>query len=70
MRMNIQIDDALVDEASSLTGVRSIQELVHLALSELVRVRKKKDLLELAGKVDLHTGFDHKEMRRLREDAD
>jgi len=67
LRTNIVLDDALVDEAFSLTDVRTKRELVHLALSELVANRRKRNLLDLAGKVHLRPDFDHKTMRQLRD---
>ena len=70
MRTNIVLDDDLMEQAFTLTGVRTKRELVHLALSELVRQRQKKDLFDLAGKVKLRSDFDHKEMRRLRDGSD
>ena len=51
MRTNIVLDEKLVQEAASLTGVRTKRELVDLALRELIRSRRKKNLLELAGKI-------------------
>ena len=67
MRTNVVLDDELVKEAFSLTGVRTKRELVHLALQELVRQRRKRDLTELAGKVQLRDDFDHKALRRTRD---
>ena len=67
MRTNIMIDDALVTEAFALTGVRTKRELVDLALQELVRQRRKRDLMELAGKVQLCHDFDHKALRQTRD---
>ena len=69
MRTNIVLDDDLVEEAFSLTGVRTKRELVHIALTELVRQRRKRDLTELAGKIQLRDDFDHKAMRRTRDGA-
>ena len=66
MRTNIMLDDDLVDEALQMTGARTKREVVHLALQELVRSRKKKNLADLAGKIRFRSGFDHKEMRKLR----
>ncbi len=63
MRTNIVLDDALVEQAFALTGLHTKRELVHFALSELVRRRGKKDMFELAGKVRLRPDFDHKAMR-------
>lgn len=41
MRTNIVIDDELMSEAISLTGIHTKRELVNLALKELVQNRKK-----------------------------
>lgn len=70
MRTNIVLDDALVDEAFSLTGVRTKRALVDLALREMVQRRRKKNLMDLVGKVNLRPDYDHKEMRRLRDSSD
>jgi Arc/MetJ family transcription regulator len=66
MRTNVVLDDRLVEEAFSLTGVRTKRELIDLALRELIRQRRKRDLTELAGKVQLRDDFDHKALRRVR----
>jgi Arc/MetJ family transcription regulator len=63
MRTNIEIDDELMEEAFRLTNVRTKKELVHLALMEFVKAKKKKDLLELSGKIQFHEGYDHKTLR-------
>lgn len=66
MRTNIVLDDELVREALALTGARTKKDLVDLALRELVRVKKKKDLSELAGRVKLRDDYDHKALRATR----
>ena len=66
MRTNIVLDEELVQEAIAVTGVRTKRQVVHLALQELVRSRKKKNLADLAGRIRFREGFDHKEMRKLR----
>jgi len=66
LRTNIVLDDELIEEAFALTGAQTKKELVHLALEELVRSRKKKDLTELAGRIRLRDDYDHKELRELR----
>lgn len=63
MRTNIEIDDHLMEEAFSLTNVRTKKELIHLALRELIKAKKKKDLVELSGKIQFHEGYDHKSLR-------
>jgi Arc/MetJ family transcription regulator len=66
VRTNIELDDNLVSEAMALTGTKTKREVVHLALGELVRLRKKRELADLAGKVRFTPEFDHKKLRELR----
>ena len=68
MRTNIVLDESLVQEAFRLTDARTKRELIHLALEELIRVRKKRNLAELAGRIELRDDFDHKAMRDVRSD--
>lgn len=68
MRTNIVIDDDLITEAIRLTGIRTKRELVNLALQELVKNRKKKDLFKLAGQIEFGDDFNHKENRMMRHD--
>ena len=70
MRTNIVLDETLVKEATILTGASSKRELVDLALRELIRSRRKKNLFDLAGKIQLTDDYDHKGLRELRHDPD
>lgn len=70
MRANVILDDELVKEAFSLTQVRTKKELIHLALQELVQNRKRKNLFDLAGKIDLQENYDHKSLRSMRHGSD
>jgi len=42
MNTHIVLDDELVNEALSLTGINNKRELINLALKELVQNRQKK----------------------------
>jgi Arc/MetJ family transcription regulator len=66
VRTNIVIDDDLLKEAFSVSRARTKKDLIHEALKELVRLRKRKDLTELAGSIEFYKGFDHKKLRKLR----
>lgn len=68
MRTNVVLDDELMTEAFSLTGARTKKDLIHLALQELVRIRRRKNLIDLAGKIKLRADYDHKALRALRHD--
>jgi Arc/MetJ family transcription regulator len=66
MRTNIVIDENLLEEAFSVSEAKTKKDLIHEALRELVRLRKRKDLTELAGTVEFHKDFDHKKLREMR----
>jgi Arc/MetJ family transcription regulator len=70
MRTNVELDDVLVEEAFRLTNVRTKKELLHLALQELVRFQKKKNLLDLAGKIEFYDDYDPKALRTSHHVAD
>ena len=42
MRTNIVIDDTLLEEAFSLSNARTKKDLIHEALRELIRLKKRK----------------------------
>ena len=65
MRTNIVIDDALLEEAFSVSRARTKKDLVHEALRELIRIKRRKDMAELAGSIEFHEGYDHKKLRKL-----
>ena len=51
MRTNVVIDDQLLEEAKKLSGAKTKREVIAMALKEFVASRKRKELLNLAGKV-------------------
>lgn len=66
MRTNIVIDEKLLRAAFSVSEARTKKDLIHEALRVLVSIRKRKDLTELAGKIDLSADYDHKALRKMR----
>ena len=66
MRTNIVIDDKLLDEAFEVSDARTKKDLIHEALRTLIKLKKRKDLTELAGKIDFDPDYDHKALRKLR----
>ncbi|MEW6621797.1 MAG: type II toxin-antitoxin system VapB family antitoxin [Bacillota bacterium] len=63
MRTNIIIDDTLLSEALKLSRAKTKKEVIHLALEEYVRNNKKKNLIDLKGKICFSEDFDYKKMR-------
>lgn len=66
MRTNIVIDDDLLEETFSVSRARTKKDLIHEALEEFVRLKKRKDLTELPGSIKFYKDFDHKKMRKTR----
>ena len=63
MRTNIVLDEALVKQAAKLTGIKTRKALVDEALRTLIKLRERRSLLELDGKVKLARGYDYKALR-------
>jgi len=66
MRTNIVIDEKLLRAAFSVSEARTKKDLIHEALRVLVSLRKRKDLTDLAGKIDFTDDYDHKALRKMR----
>jgi Arc/MetJ family transcription regulator len=63
-RTNIDLDERLVREGLRVFGCKSKRELVNLALRELLRKAKRKELLTLRGQIKWEA--DLEELRRSR----
>ncbi len=64
MRTNIVIDDELLNEAFSVSSAKTKKDLIHEALKEFIRLKKRKDLTELAGAVRFHKNYNLKRFRK------
>jgi Arc/MetJ family transcription regulator len=51
MRINIVIDDHLIDQAMRITGITTKREVVEMALRLLVKLERQKAVLALEGQV-------------------
>lgn len=63
MRTNIVLDDDLIDEAFKYAGVKTKKELIQIALQEYIDNHKKKNLIDLKGKINFSDQYDYKKMR-------
>lgn len=63
MRTNIELDDALVKQAIKLSKLKTKREVVQEALKSYVASMKKRELLNLKGRVSWEGNL--KEMRSL-----
>ncbi|HEX9017401.1 MAG TPA: type II toxin-antitoxin system VapB family antitoxin [Chloroflexota bacterium] len=63
-RTTIDIDDELIRKAMESSGAKTKTEAVEMALRELVRHQRRKELIESLGTYELDIDVD--ELRRLR----
>jgi Arc/MetJ family transcription regulator len=66
MRTNIVLDEKLVRKAFRHSRAKSKRALVHEALEVLIRVRGRRSLLDLKGKVQFAGDYDYKKLRRAK----
>lgn len=60
MRTNIELNDELVAEAMRVSGAKTKKDVVDMALRELVKAKRKRSVLDLAGQIDFDKGYDPK----------
>ena len=58
MRTNIEIDDKLMTEALRLTGLKTKRAVVEAGLTALIRFKRQRKILDLAGKVQWEGNLD------------
>jgi len=63
MATHLAIDPDLLDKALELSGERTKKAAVTKALQEFIARRQQRRILELMGKLDWDTSYDHKAER-------
>ena len=66
MRTNIVLDDDLLKEALQLSNIKTKKDVIACALQEFVATRKRRNLLDLKGKIAFRDDYDYKAMRQNR----
>jgi Arc/MetJ family transcription regulator len=66
MPTNLNLDDALLEEALKLSGKKTKRDAVNAALAEFVSRRKQRRILELFGKLEWDPRYDYKKERKRR----
>lgn len=64
MRTNIDIDDELLAEAMRLEGTKTKKETVELALRELIRRYRTREVLDLYGTIEWEGDLDESRQGR------
>ena len=64
MRTNVVLDDKLVENALSVSGISTKKELITIALKEFIKNRTRLDIRDLKGKISFKDGYDYKSLRK------
>jgi len=63
MATNLAINDELLTSALSIGGLRTKKETVNLALEEFIQKRKRKEAIELFGRIDFSKDWNPRKAR-------
>lgn len=66
MHTNIDIDRDLLEEALALGHYRTKKAVVNEALAQYVRLRKQSCIIDLFGKIEFDSDYDHIAARKAR----
>lgn len=64
MATNLSIDTHLLDEALSISGLKTKKDTVNQALKEFVQRRKQRQITDLFGKLPADQDYDYKKGRQ------
>ena len=65
MRTNIVLDDALIERARQLTGIKTKRQVIQEALRTLIQLREQSEIRQLRGKLKWEGNLDEQRKSRL-----
>ena len=68
MRTTINVKDSIFGKIMDITGARTKTEAVNRALTEYIRLKRKQELIGLAGKIHIEENW--REIRELGKKHD
>lgn len=64
----VQTDEQLLSSIQQISGLKTSQEIIHLALQKLLQFYTQKSLLELEGKINWEGNLDELRTERFSND--
>ncbi|MCG6146620.1 type II toxin-antitoxin system VapB family antitoxin [Leptospira bandrabouensis] len=64
MATNLNIDPKLLDEAYSISGLKTKRETVNTALVEFIKKHKQKDIIKFFNSIEYDPKVDYKKLRK------
>jgi hypothetical protein len=66
MRTTLNLSDDLIAELMRVSGLKTKTEAIHLAISEFIRRKKLRSLMDLSGKVRIDPNWQEAEETELK----
>jgi ribosomal protein S21 len=66
MSITLEVNQELLEQAKTLSGLSSQQEILDKALQEFIRSRLKQQLLASRGQIEYYEDYDYKAARSKR----
>jgi Arc/MetJ family transcription regulator len=63
MATNLAINDDLLTSAYNISGLKTKKETVNLALEEFIQRRRRKEAMEMFGKIDFNNDWNPRKAR-------
>ncbi len=64
----VQTDEQLLNSIRQISGLKTSQEIIHLALQKLLQFYAQKNLLELEGKINWEGNLEELRIERFSND--
>ncbi|MCC6551026.1 MAG: type II toxin-antitoxin system VapB family antitoxin [Ignavibacteriaceae bacterium] len=66
MATNLALDDKLIEKAVRIGQHKSKKEAVTAALTEYIKTRKQKEIIDIFGTIEYDEEYDYKKQRSLK----
>ena len=66
MRTTLNLSDDLIAELMKVSGLKTKTEAIHLAISEFIRRKKLRSLMDLSGKIRIDPNWQELEEAELK----
>ncbi len=64
METHLEIEKSLLEEAQKYAQVSDTKELIRIVFYEYIENHKKKNIMDLKGKIKFSDNYDYKNMRK------
>ena len=67
MTADLQIDEALLEQAKTLAGLPTNRETINEDLKEFIQSRQRQEFIQMQGQVEYFEDYNHKSLRSKKQ---